>query len=345
MEMYRREFKKKISVGVIGAGLHAYRNILPCLRFLPVDLKAICDIDSEVGKVTAQEQGCNYHENAAEMYEGEELEAVFIAVSPEMHPKLTCEALDKGLHVWLEKPVSMRASEVEEMIEHRKDKVVVVGFKKAFMPCTKKAIEIARSGEFGGLKTILANYPMSIPANGKKVLEEREVTNWLANGCHPLSLILAVGGKAAAVTSQLREDGTGVCILELASGVIANFHLASGPLPNEFYNFYGEDWHLSIDNCERVTLQRGTPFDYRNTTSYVPEGVDSGAVVWEPQNTLASLEGKQLFTGGIYEEMRYFCACVLERKKATEGSLEFALELMKVYEAALLSAGKKIKIG
>ena len=38
--------------------------------------------------------------------------------------------------------------------------------------------------------------------------------------------------------------------------------------------------------------------------------------------------------------MRYFCDCILEGKPAEQGSLEFALEVMKVYEAGLRSEGK-----
>ena len=41
---------------------------------------------------------------------------VFLCVSPFLHPELTCEALDFGIHVWMEKPAAVRASEVETMI-------------------------------------------------------------------------------------------------------------------------------------------------------------------------------------------------------------------------------------
>ena len=51
-----------------------------------------------------------------------------------------------------------------------------------------------------------------------------------------------------------------------------------------------------------------------------------------------------LFTQGIYAEMRYFCDCVLEGHAATQGSLEFALHLMSLYEAALVSDGERVTI-
>lgn len=345
---YQREFEKKINIGFVGIGSHAYRNLLPTLNYLPVNLKAICNrSNAEMGRITAAQYGCSYYQSTKEMYEKENLDAVFICVSPQVHPKLAIEAFEAGLHVWLEKPVAMRAYEVEEMIDARKDKVCVVGLKKAFMPSTEKAVEISNSQKYGNLKSILAVYPMSIEQNGSEILEQRKFTNWLGNGCHPLSFLLRVGGKVSAVTAYCGGTSNragGICVLEFENGVIGNLHMGSGPYPMESYGLFGDKWHMNIDNCSRVTLQRGIPFEYGRTTNYITEGDEHGAVVWEPQNSLGTLENKVFFTQGVYSEMMYFCDCVISRKPAVKGSLEFALEVMKVYEAALLSNGKRVVI-
>ena len=345
---YQREFEKRLNVGIVGVGTHAYRNILPTMNFLPVRLLAICDIDLERARVTADQYGVKAcYENTAEMYRNEALDAVFLVAPPQLHPQLTCEALDAGLHVWLEKPPGYYAREVEEMIRHRKDRVVMVGFKKAFMPSTQKVIEIFATEGYNPLRTMLAVYPMTIPSDGERILREGEHTNWLQNGCHPLSLLLAVGGKVSAVTVHRGRHEGGVCVLEFASGAIGNFHLAEGAgrgQPVERYSFFGDGGHITIDNSLRVTLQRGIPARYDRTTSYIPEGIDSGAIVWEPQNASASLENKPIFTQGFYNEMRYFCDQVLAGQSAEKGSLEFALEVMKVYEAGLLSEGNTVEI-
>ena len=76
-------------------------------------------------------------------------------------------------------------------------------------------------------------------------------------------------------------------------------------------------------------MQRGIPFQYAQITSYLPEGIDSGAIVWEPQNNISTLENKALFTQGIYNEMRYFCDRVVAGEAAATGSLEFALALAR----------------
>ncbi|TBL76524.1 Gfo/Idh/MocA family protein [Paenibacillus thalictri] len=341
---YQREFAKRLSVAVIGVGNHAYRNILPCLHHLPVKLKAVCDINEDLARVTAEQFGCKAYTSTAELYEREQLDAIFLCVSPKLHPQLAIEAFEAGLHVWMEKPVSLRAHEVERMIDMRNGFVAIVGFKKAFMPSTEKAIEIVQSEQYGNLQSMLAVYPMSIPVNGKQVLEEGRFVNWLANGVHPLSLMLAVGGDVEAVTVHQGRNGRSVCLLDFASGAVGNFHMASGPHPIEHYGFYGENWHLEIENSFRVKLQRGMPFEYNKTWNYAPPGTDTGAIVWEPQNHLATLENKALFTQGVYGEMMYFCECILQSRQPEKGSLEFALQLMKVYEAALLSEGKTIRI-
>jgi predicted dehydrogenase len=304
----------------------------------------VCDLNLELAQTTAKEYGCRAYGSPPDMYDRETLDAVLLTVSPYEHPRLTIEAFRAGLHVWLEKPVSVRASEVEAMIAERGDRVAAVGFKKAFMPSTQKAKEVVRSAEFGALHSILAVYPMSLPDHGPEVLESRKFHNWLGNGCHPLSLLLAVGGKVASVTAHRTSTGRGAVLLEFADGAFGNLHLASGPQPIESYHFYGERAHLRIDNSLRVTLERGIPTQYGIITGYIPAGFDSGAIVWEPQNCLATLENKALFTQGFYQELLYFCQCVLEGKSAEEGSLEFALHVMNVYEAALVSGGKQVSI-
>ena len=338
---FQREFSRRLRVGMVGIGHHAYRSLLATMHYLPVELVAVSAHGNEArARLTAAEYGCRHYMSPEAMYRAEDLEAVFVCVSPQAHPELVCEALDAGLHVWLEKPPAMRAEGVERMIAHRGDRVAVVGFKKAFMPVVDKALEIA--GELGGLRSLLAVYPMSIPAEGEQVLAGDRVVNWLANGVHPLSLLMAVGGHVDSVAAHTGPTGHGAFVIHFAGGVVGTFHLASGPLPMEAYALYGEGWHCDITNNNRLTLHRG--YGPNNRHTFLPAGFDTGAVVWEAQNCLATIENKSLFTQGIYAEMRYFCDCVIEGRAAERGSLEFALEVMKVYEAGLRSGGKPVRI-
>lgn len=104
---------------------------------------------------------------------------------------------------------------------------------------------------------------------------------------------------------------------------------------------YADHWQVDIENT-RVALYRGIPGVHGKTTNYAPPGDDGGAVVWEASNCQAGLENKAGFTQGMYAAMDYFCRCVLKNETPGRGTLEFALEMMKVYEAGLLSEGKTI---
>ena len=114
--------------------------------------------------------------------------------------------------------------------------------------------------------------------------------------------------------------------------------------PNERYSFISQHREVVVENCWRVTLHRGVPIVFGKDTTSSPPGIDHGSIVWEPQNCFASLENKALFTQGMYQEMRYFLDCILDGQQPGTGSLEFALHLMRVYEAALLSDGKAIRL-
>ena len=342
---YQREFERRLNVGVVGVGSHSYRNLLPTMHFLPVRLAAFCDRNLELARRTAAEYGVPAcYADTAEMYRNEDLDAVFICVSPRLHPELACEALDAGLHVWMEKPPSINPAQVETMIEHRGDRIVVVGFKKAFLPATSKVIEIMARDDAGPLQGMTAEYRLQFPERGAQVLTNPGLRNSFGDAVHPMAMMLAVGGEVAALTAHGTPGRVGVCVLEFASGAVGTFSLVSArTMPLERYAFWGK-WHVSVENGSRITVRRGIPFAYGRTTSFAPEGIDSGAVVWEPQNTLATLENKSLFTQGFYNEMRYFCDCVLEGQPAQQGSLEFALSLMRTYEAALLSEGSRIAL-
>ncbi len=343
---YRREFERRLNVGFVGVGSHAYRNLLPCMTYLPVELRAFCDVNEALLHRTADEYAVERrYRSAAEMFADGDLDAVFLSVSPSLHPRLTIEALDAGLHVWMEKPPAVRAGELADIIAHRGDRVVVVGFKKAFMPAMTKAAELLADPAAGKLKSILGEYAMDIPTGGQRVLAERQTCNWLLNGVHPLSAMLAIGGQVEAVTTVRGRQGGGACVMMFAGGAVGNLHLAAGMRgPCERYSFFAENRHVEITNGLEVALHRGTPMQYGRTVRFAPEGTDHGSIVWRPQNALATLENKQLMTQGMYDEMMDFCRCVLEGRPAGRGSLEFAMNVMKTYEAALLSDGSWVEI-
>jgi len=347
---YQRDFERRLRIGVVGVGHHSYRNILPALHYLPVDLVALCDMNDALLQRTALEyRGVATYTRTAEMYEREHLDAVLICTGALHHPDLAIEAMRAGLHAWTEKPPAMRVEGVDRMIAARGDRICAVGFKKTYMPATRKTIELIGTPEFGALRSMLAVYPMTIPRDGAALLEQGKRHNWLDNGIHPLSLMLAVGGTVDSVTT-LRgpgEDAVGVVTLQFGSGAIGSFHLAGGAPRGqaiERYEFYGSGQSVVIDNSVKVSYLREIPFVYQSQRNFIGDGLSSGTIQWEANHALATLENKALFVQGIYDELMDFCDAILDERPLQVANLEFARHLMEVYEAALLSNGQPVAI-
>ena len=345
---YQRDFERRVRIGVVGVGDHAYRNILPLLTFLPVEFVAVADTNSELGAKTALQYGrIPHYESATKMYENEEIDAVLLCVSPKLHPALTIEALEAGLHVWMEKPASTSVREVDEMIRARAGRVVVVGYKKAFMPATRKVVELVDGGAIGDVRSILATYPLIIPHGDRALIERGEMSMWLANGCHPTAFMLAVAGSARSVVVHRGHAGASVLIVKHANGTLSTLHSSMGVAPVhpfERYAVYGMRGGIEVENSRRVRFQRTTKFEYSKTNNFAPPDPDSGAVVWEPQDSLGTLETKSEFTQGMFGELAYFLDCVLTGTEPTIANLEFARNIAGVYEAGILSNGDEVEL-
>jgi predicted dehydrogenase len=348
---YQRQFERRVRIGVVGLGSHSYRNILPALTYLPVDLVAVCDVDGDLARLTARQYGdVPAYTDAAAMYAAEQLDAVLLCVSPQLHPPLAAQAFAAGLHVWMEKPAGTSASAVQELLDARGDRVCVVGYKKAFQPATRKAVELLAQPAMSPLHSILAVYPMSIPQAGDDTADPTtgRPSKWLADGCHPLALLLELGGEVDSLAVHRSTAGGGALILNFASGAVGTFHLADGVpafQPSERYTCYGSGASVTIENTSTVIYQRGIPFRYATGTTFAPEGTDSGAIVWQAQNTMNTLENKAEFLQGIVGSLQHFCDSVLSGTPATIGTLETAVRIGQIYEAALRSRGDVVPVG
>jgi predicted dehydrogenase len=344
---YQIEATKPVRIGVVGVGSHCYRNILPTLTYLPVELVAVADVDAERAAAVGRQYGAHSYASAAAMYEAESLDAVLLCVSAKLHPALARQAFAAGLHVWMEKPAAMRAAEVEEMLAARGELFCVVSYKKAFMPATRKAKALLALDGNAPVRSLLGVYPLSLPEDGPAVLAEGRKSAWLSNGCHPLALLLELGGAVEAVTTHRSRHDGGACILHYASGAIGNLHLDKGApntQPCERYLIAAGSRSIEIENSRRLIYQRGIDFSYTHGTSFAQGDLDTGAVVWEAQDGLNSPETMSVVTQGIHGALDHFIAAVAEGRRPTICDLEFTLALTRVWEAVLLSEGRTVAV-
>jgi predicted dehydrogenase len=99
-----------VKVALIGAGAIAQRHV-DVLERRDVTVAAVCDTDADRASQLAGRVGATAHTDWAAMLESEALDAVFVCTPPGVHRPPAVAAFERGLAVYLEKPL---AREVED---------------------------------------------------------------------------------------------------------------------------------------------------------------------------------------------------------------------------------------
>jgi predicted dehydrogenase len=220
---------------------------------------------------------------------------------------------------------------------------VVVGFKKAFMPGIRRLRDLLRRPSAGRLLNVIGEYPVTLPvANGSPTQIAGATGDWQANGCHPLAAMLALGGPVTHLTTHLSSLGTGIVALEFANGAIGSLNIVPLRGVHDRYTVLSEGCHAEVENGWTVRWHRGgsrsDAWDFTSTDDH------GGTVTWEPDNAFARYESRMHATQGFWHELDHFCTCIAAQRPASEGTLEFARDLQRVWDAALISAGQRVAV-
>ena len=81
------------------------------------EIVAIADIDGARARAVAEEHGASAYESAAEMLDSQTLDAVWIVTPPAFHREPFVEAAQRGVHVYVEKPVALNMTDALAMEE------------------------------------------------------------------------------------------------------------------------------------------------------------------------------------------------------------------------------------
>lgn len=149
---------RKVKVGLIGVGWWGMINARAAFKAGGVEVLAICDIDSEHLEKSAEEveklQGTRpkTFKLYAELLETPGMEAVIISTPPQWHALPFLAALSKGMHIYMEKPVSYDVREGRAMVEaaaKRPHQVVQIGFQRRQSAAFKAVKQFIADGNLG----------------------------------------------------------------------------------------------------------------------------------------------------------------------------------------------------
>jgi predicted dehydrogenase len=158
---WRQSEKKKfgpndqVNIAVIGMGIMGFNNLSTSVKIPGVKLVAACDLYTGRLDHTKEVYGNDIFttKNYKELLDRKDIDAVIIATSDHWHDKISIEAMNKGKHVYCEKPMVHKLEQGADVIATQKKtgKVFQVGSQRASSIVTAKAKEIFDSKIIGDL--------------------------------------------------------------------------------------------------------------------------------------------------------------------------------------------------
>lgn len=110
---------EKLRVGIVGCGGVAQQMHIPGFMRLKKDviMQAVCDKNENLAKeIAAKYHIPKAYTELSDMLSAENLDITDICTPPQIHAPLAVEALQQGCHVLMEKPMALKTSDCDEMI-------------------------------------------------------------------------------------------------------------------------------------------------------------------------------------------------------------------------------------
>lgn len=152
----------KVRLGVIGYGVQGHFDLDTALKVPGVELAGICDLYTGRIENAKEKFGNDLYttRNYKELLDRKDIDAVIIATMDCWHSRMTIDALSKGKHVYVEKPMVYKISEGYDVMKAAKKygKVLQVGSQRVSSIGLAKAKELLAAGEIGKLNMVNAVY-------------------------------------------------------------------------------------------------------------------------------------------------------------------------------------------
>ena len=201
---------KKLRIGIIGTGGISGSHIKAYLK--QEDVEIVAGVDLEEGKAQKKfeeygVEGAKYFTDYKEMIDTVPMDAVSICTYNCTHKECAVYALEHGINVLLEKPLSVTLEEGIEIMkaEKKSGKIVSVGFQPRFDANMQMIKKIVESGELGKVYYVQTGGGRrhGIPVSWSETFIEKDKAGLGALGdigCYSIDLVMNALGNPKPLT-------------------------------------------------------------------------------------------------------------------------------------------------
>jgi len=319
-----------MKVAVIGAGSMGRNHIRVLSQLDGVDLVAIADIDKKAVQEISSKYKIKGYIDYVKLMASEKPEAVSIVVPTSLHHQIALDAIKKGIHVFVEKPIAASLKEADSLIQEANKAGVklMVGHIERFNPAVTELKTRIDKGQLGEIFKInverIGPFPPRISDVGVVVdlaVHDIDMCYYLTNS--------EVVKQHAFVKKQIntkREDML-QAIFQMKNGVVCSLSVDwVTPTKIRKLSVVGEKGmfivdYISQELCFYENVSMLKPGSYSELLMGVVEGPMIKYVIQKKEP--------------LMEELKHFVTCIKENKpplvSGFDGrrALEFAFKLLK----------------
>ncbi len=319
----------KLKVGIAGYGIVGRRRRQYIDKNLNLETVAVCDQNFNNKEIL---DGIICYPNYRQLLE-EELDVLFVSLPNYLAPEVTIAGLEKGLHVFCEKPPGMNVGDVKKVLSIKQkypSLKLKYGFNHRYHDSVKDALKILRSKELGEVINLRAIYGKDgfVPF-GSGWRAKREFAGGgilLDQGIHMVDLIQLFCGDFLEVQSNVSNDFWGCdvednvfAIMRNPEGRIAMLHSTATQWQHLFsLSIFFTDGYLRLNGILTGSKSYGQERLIIGRRTNLSTGSDR-------EETITYLEDNSW-----RDEINEFVDCIVNSRPIKSGTIEEALAAMKL---------------
>jgi predicted dehydrogenase len=321
---------QQLRVGIAGYGIVGKRRRVFIDQHPQMQTVAVCD--HTFNETGVMPDGVRYYQHYEQLLQ-EPLDILFVSLPVCMAPEVTIAGLEKGLHVFCEKPPGQNVEAVEEVLrvkEKHPSLKLKYGFNHRYHDSVRETMRILESGQLGNIVNVRGVYGKSkiVPFEGSWRSERKYAGGGilLDQGIHIVDLMRLFCGEFVEIKSYVSNDywkcdveDNAYALMKDQKGRIAMLHSSATQWQHRFL--------LEIALAEGYLELRGF---LTSTKSYGEERL----VIGKRSELTTGTEREEILTflndNSWRDEIYEFADTIINNKPVLDGSVEDALATMKL---------------
>lgn len=273
---------EKVKVGFVGVGGIAAIHLKNINQMEKAEIVAVCDIVQENAIRVGNEYEANSYTDIDEMLDTVDMDALFICVPPFAHADIEEKAVQRGIHLMVEKPIGLDMDTVREKYEviNESNVICATGYCLRYLDTVAKAKEYLANKK---IAMVRGHYLSSFVQTPWYREMEKSGGQLVEQATHTLDLIRYLAGDIekvyANMSLQVLEDIPNIDIPDVTSVNLTFKSGAVGHLDCSFtqpdhrmgLELLGKDFRVVLDGVNVMIVDKEATVTYKSKVDFYEE--------------------------------------------------------------------------